>query len=385
MLTDAGNRTRRSYRPGDRSGLPFPPGARSPTVEEDRSGGRDHGKETGMRNLTPTAVRARTASSAEIFNAAVAASAISASWELGLLDALAKGDVLDVAWYADANELHLETLTEIVRVLESFGILERRGDPSLVHRGRQFDEVMRTKGFFYWLTRGNGELFGSLPALARRPARVGDFVQRDLRAVGVATRDLGRIYVDPLFHALLERIPFTVVADLGCGSAERLIALARARPGTRGIGVDLAPAALRLAEQAVAAAGLRGRIRLLQGDAAALAARPELLEVDLVTCFFMGHDFWPRASCVRALRGIRTAMPGARQLILCDTSRLEGPTGGEPPIFALGFQLAHAAMGQYLPTLREWREVFRDGGWENVAEQHLPTPPATTIFQLRAI
>jgi phenylpyruvate C(3)-methyltransferase len=88
---------------------------------------------------------------------------------------------------------------------------------------------------------------------------------------------------------------------------------------------------------------------------------------------------------VRALRGIRTAMPKARHLILCDTSRMEDPTGGEPPIFTLGFQLAHAAMGRYLPTLREWRDVFRDGGWEAVAEHHLPTPPGTTIFQLRAI
>ncbi len=52
------------------------------------------------------------------------------------------------------------------------------------------------------------------------------------------------------------------VLDAGCGPADIPIRLARAVPGCRIIGVDGAPAMIRLAEEAVRAAGLTERIAL---------------------------------------------------------------------------------------------------------------------------
>src|SRR5437870_13122939 len=52
------------------------------------------------------------------------------------------------------------------------------------------------------------------------------------------------------------------VLDLGCGPADIPIRLARALPACRVTGVDAAPAMIRLAEDAVRAAGLSDRIAL---------------------------------------------------------------------------------------------------------------------------
>lgn len=54
------------------------------------------------------------------------------------------------------------------------------------------------------------------------------------------------------------------VIDLGCGPADVTIRFARAYPQVRVLGVDGAAAMLALGRQAVAAAGLVGRIRLAQ-------------------------------------------------------------------------------------------------------------------------
>lgn len=54
------------------------------------------------------------------------------------------------------------------------------------------------------------------------------------------------------------------VLDLGCGPADVTIRFARAYPAVRMVGVDGASAMLALGRQAVAAAGLVGRIRLTE-------------------------------------------------------------------------------------------------------------------------
>ena len=54
------------------------------------------------------------------------------------------------------------------------------------------------------------------------------------------------------------------VLDLGCGSADVTVRFARSYPAASMVGVDGAAAMLALGRQAVAAAGLGGRIRLMQ-------------------------------------------------------------------------------------------------------------------------
>jgi len=64
--------------------------------------------------------------------------------------------------------------------------------------------------------------------------------------------------------------PGDAVVEVGCGTARNLIRIARLYPGKELFGLDASAEMLRTAAQNVAAAGLTGRIRLVQGYAEAL-------------------------------------------------------------------------------------------------------------------
>ncbi len=308
--------------------------------------------------------------------------AISAAWELGLLDELESNDYLDMTDFIDKRDLHADSLAALVDVLAQRDIVDATDIPKL-YRGRSFADVFAAKGFFYWLTRGCGELLSTVGDITSNNQRVGRFIHRDLRAVGIACRDLGTNFFDPPFFDLLEDLKFDAVADLGCGSAERLVRIAESRPEIRCVGVDISPTVISLAAEALDESGLAQRIKLVEADARVLSARPDFVDVNLVTCFLMGHDFWPRPQCVESLRSIRNAFPNATNFILCDTYRSQAAAMTSPTIFTPGFEFVHAVMGQYLPTLDEWHGVFAEGGWQVAEQRDIPVPANTAMFVLQ--
>jgi hypothetical protein len=222
----------------------------------------------------------------------------------------------------------------------------------------------------------------NLATLTRHANRVGSFVPRDGKYIAMACRDYGARFVDADVAALMDGELFDEVADLGCGGAERLIGLVRARPGVRGLGIDMDIEAVKLAQEGIDAAGLQDRIRISQADLCEIAPDPEFARTDMLLCFFLGHDFWPRPRCVDTLRRIRRAFPRARRFLLCDTFRADLPPSRIAPIFTLGFELTHAIMGQYVPAREEWLSVFDDAGWTCVGEREVGIP-FSCVFDLR--
>src|SRR5690606_12262832 len=105
-----------------------------------------------------------------------------------------------------------------------------------------------------------------------------------------------------------------------------------------------------LAAAGAAKRGYSDRLTFCEGNARVLEARDEFAEVDLLTCFMMGHDFWPRPDCIAALRNLREAFPKVRRFLLGDSTRtLLGTKGAQRevaeanvPLFPLGFELGHA-------------------------------------------
>jgi SAM-dependent methyltransferase len=100
------------------------------------------------------------------------------------------------------------------------------------------------------------------------------------------------------------------VADIGCGTGQALIELARAYPGMTGVGYDVSAAAVAAAGQSAATAGVADRVRYQVLDAA--TGLPE--SYDLITTFDVVHD---AVDPVGILRSIRDALrPGGRYLCL---------------------------------------------------------------------
>jgi SAM-dependent methyltransferase len=330
---------------------------------------------------TPFDDDARKRSAADIFNSAVAATAVGAAWELGGLDELHERGVLEVDDFAAANDLDPGATAAMFRALASVGVVQR--DAGKIRPGASFTEVYRAKAMFYWLCQGSWELFAKMPSLLRNGNRVGDFHRRDAKAISHASREANRAFFDPVFWRAVENVgAFSSVADLGSGSGERLINLAQRYPGTRGIGLDISAATIEMSAAEVRRRGLSDRISFLAADVRALRPRREFAGVDLLTCFMMGHDLWPRENAVASLRALREIFPDARRFLLGDTVRTTDVPDAEIPVFTLAFETGHALMGVYLPTAEEWGTVFAESGWRCIATHRTDALAGTVVFEL---
>ncbi|MFK4105332.1 class I SAM-dependent methyltransferase [Streptomyces sp. NPDC019531] len=325
--------------------------------------------------------RARRAT-AQIFNSAVAASAIAAAWELGALSELRGGGSLDAADFAARHDLHKQSTKGMFIALASVGVVQRDGDT--VTTGPNFDEAYLAKPLFHWLARGSSSLFAQMPNLLRNTNRVGDYYQRDMEAVGFASREANATFFDPVFWSAMDRLEFVpeVVADLGSGSGKRLMQILERNPKARGIGIDIAQSALRMARTEAEKAGLDDRLEFVEADVCELDARPELAEVELVTCFMMGHDLWPMQRCVSILRHLQTVFPRARTLLIGDNVRSAGLPDDDIPVFTLAFELGHSLMDTYLPTGDEWQTAFVQTGWTCAATHQIGSLAGGVLFEL---
>lgn len=333
---------------------------------------------------------------AAIYNLSVAASALSAAWELGFLDELRSRHTVDLEEFASQHDLDQESMRGLVTALEIAEIIAKNEEAqSTIFPGRLFEEAYKNKSLFHWLTNGSGQLFSNIPYVVKNKNRTGAFYQRDSVAIAYACHDINILHFDPAFWIAMEGLGFSVnsVVDLGSGSGERLMQILDRYPAATGIGIDVAGPALKKAAADAASRGYKDRLSFVQGDARELTYRDEFAAVDLVTCFMMGHDFWPRENCVASLRRLREAFPKARRFLLGDATRVLLNTAGSPysvkvpdvPTFTLGFEFGHAMMGVYLPTIEDWMGVFADGGWHCSRSHILESPSRSVIFELEHI
>lgn len=180
------------------------------------------------------------------------------------------------------------------------------------------------------------------------------------------------------------------IVDLGSGSGERLMQILNEYPGTIGIGIDLAGPAIKVAAAEASQRGFGGRLSFMEDDACKMEYRDEFANVNLLTCFMMGHDFWPRESCVATLRRLREAFPRARRFLLGDATRILLDSKGSKyavtpdnvPIFTLAFEFGHAMMDVYIPTIEEWEGAFAEGGWRCVKKHLIESLSLSVVFEL---
>jgi phenylpyruvate C(3)-methyltransferase len=319
---------------------------------------------------------------ATIYNSAVAAWAIAAAWEIGALDELHRSRVLDAESFAARRGLDAAATVGLFRALASVGVVRREG-PVITAAGA-FDEVYQYKSFFHWLSRGSAELFRQMPSVLVSENRVGQFYQRDSAAIAYACREIDQLCYAATFWDAMRRLDFDLshVADLGCGSGGRVLDVLARYPRARGVGIDIARPALDAARAGSSDAGMSDRVTFIEADVLDLEERPELADVELITCFMMGHDFWPRESCVAALRQFRKVFPSARRLMLGDATRTAEVPDSDLPVFRLGFELGHDLMGIFLPTVTDWESVFDEAGWKLMRTNRIDMTVGEVVFEL---
>lgn len=317
-----------------------------------------------------------------IFNSAIAAYAISSACELEFLDELQENGNINITDVCDNHNLHKPSVISIFDALCCFDICIATENPSIFKQGSLFSDIYRNKGFFLWLVRGYGTMMQNLSSVVKNDNRTGNFIQRNGKYVAIASKQQGSIMVDPYFDSILNESSFSKVVDLGCGSAERLINLAKKFPSMHGIGIDINFDAVKVAQKAVQVAGVDSQIKVMQADMRKLEPQSEFLDVDTLFCFFSGHDLWPWENCLHIMRNFHTAFPNVKRFLLCDTYRSGIVPSSDIPTFTLGFELIHSFMGQYIPSITEWMALFSESGWKCVQRQDVEAP-FSTIFDLR--
>ena len=111
-------------------------------------------------------------------------------------------------------------------------------------------------------------------------------------------------------HDRLNADPPARVADIGCGEGWSTLAIARAYPKARVVGIDLDAPSIDAARRHAAEAGLDGAVEFLNADAAALAEPADLaLIVEAV------HDM---SNPVPVLSAVREALAEGGSLIVVD-------------------------------------------------------------------
>ena len=330
---------------------------------------------------------------ANIFNSAIVAPAIGAAWELGLLDELRVQKEVNVHSFTIQHDLDSGSMQGLVTALAVGDVVKH--DQDTITAGRLLEEAYRTKSLFHWLTLGSGGLFSRMQYVLRNENRTETFYHRDPTAIVYACRDINRQYFDPIFWTAMDNLDFLFhsVIDLGSGSGERLMQILDRYPEVTGMGIDLAGPAIKHATVEALERGFENRLSFIEGDVREISYRDEFAHVDLLTCFMMGHDFWPRDNCVATLQRLQKAFPKVRRFLLGDTTRIliNAPrskyavTEDSVPIFTLGFEFGHAMMGVYLPTMEEWEGVFVEGGWRCVRRHLIETQSLSVIFELEHV
>jgi len=176
------------------------------------------------------------------------------------------------------------------------------------------------------------------------------------------------------------------VADVGCGTGQALIALARAFPAVTGVGYDTYPPVIDQARQAAADAGVSDRVRYDVLDAA--TGLPEAF--DVITTFDVVHD---SADPLSLLRSIRDALhPDGRYLCL-EVNCADQPADNVGPIASLlyGFSLLYcmttslAQGGEGLGTLglpeSQLRQLAGKAGFSQIRRVEMDNP-FNTLYEL---
>lgn len=318
-----------------------------------------------------------------VFNCSVAAFAISALWDLGILDHLAAHETLELQTLCDQMSLYEPAIRSLCDAAALIGVVHV--DQDTVSRGTTFTTFHLNQGFFGWLIQGSGGLLIRAGQAARSAGMAGSS-SRDFAAIALAAGDVGRRFVDPVVFELLDEIQPTCLVDLGCGNGSRLIDLVGRYPHLSTVGFEIDPAVVQTATNLVEGARLEDRVQINVGDVRRLEPSPEYLAIDTVTCFFLGHDFWPAVECINTLELIRKTFPNAKTFLLGDTY-VQTPDSPDrvPPVFVAGFNLVHSLLRKTVPSREDWHSVFPLSGWRCLRVVDLDFVPSSSIFVLTPI
>jgi SAM-dependent methyltransferase len=201
--------------------------------------------------------------------------------------------------------------------------------------------------------------------------------QRHARAFKMA-RNVG----SGALPALIRKLQFNHVLDIGCGSGTLLIELAKQNPDFAGWGLELNPAMCKVARTEIRSAGIK-KVQIVEGDSRNLQrALPADVRasVEAVTACQVANEMFGVGSSgfVEWLRGLSSVFPG-RPLLIADYYGQLGSKDSANQREALLQDYVQLISGQGLPpsNLKKWKALYTEAGCRLL---HAIEDPHTTRF-----
>lgn len=182
-----------------------------------------------------------------------------------------------------------------------------------------------------------------------------------------------------------------VAADIGCGTGQALIELAKGYPEARLVGYDYHAPAIETARANAAAAGVGDRVRFEVCD----VARGIPGRYDLITCFDVVHDMPHPVEGMRAIRAALT--PGGSFFVLEFNVSSDLQENIDHP-YQMGAFAYAASVGYCMTTAlaaggigtgtcmgeRTFRRYAAEAGFGDVRRHDFPHNPLNLFFEARA-
>ena len=157
--------------------------------------------------------------------------------------------------------------------------------------------------------------------------------------------------------------------EVGCGTGNLQLQIAKAFPNARCTGVDIDPTGLAAAREAASRAGLADRVTIVEGDVAAAVPRDAF---DVVIMVEVLHEISPalRPAVVRGCAG--ALRPGGWMVIVDETYPSSLSEARQPEfLFPLQTGLEELMWGNIVPTREEQEQLLRDAGFAGRIDRSL--------------
>jgi len=194
------------------------------------------------------------------------------------------------------------------------------------------------------------------------------------KAIAEASVLLGNDTVDPVLVEILESLEFSgPICDLGAGNCERLIKLYNLK-GWPGLGIDNCQEVVE--QTAKRLKHYNYDVSCQQGDITNMTA--VFNDVQVLTQFFVFHDFVPTGKCVEFINSLLKNFPSVRYFIYVD---IVAPSFSHPEMMP-GFDYVHGLMGIKTRTYEETMEMFKKTRFGLVEERKIEGLPNTYMWVL---
>lgn len=302
--------------------------------------------------------------------------------EVGVIDEIKSNKSIDIVRFAKNRNYDEQTLKTVCDYLAEVGIFTKtRRIYGLTKHGERICSVSRGA---FTLLYAYMPAFEALPELIRKKQAYGLDVKRLGIFVGKGSNELAQLLPFPFAKDMLGRHSLAKILDIGCGAGEFLLHFCK-KTEFSGCGMDIDYDSIALASSSAKEMGLGENVSFIQGDLLALNDLKTKEAYDVITLMFVIHEFLKDGEepVIKILKGIKSKFPTS-YLFIAEVYKMPVSLLIKKKTTVAEHHLFHRLSNQGLATLKRWRSIFEESGYEMVEERRLDKA-AQTYFLLKPI